>query len=463
MLKGECRGTRAAAKCRHPSRGHVFSLRRDRSIVSDKSKLLSKMASAPLPAWRFVAGQVALTGVHALTGFALVRGLEKADYAAYSLAFALLAIAVNASNMGLTSAVLGLGGRVWPDALAVRSVLNSAQRLRNRIGAALALPFAAYCSWQFPHIGVGALETALLTALVLAAAWVQMQANFYAIVLQLGRAVAALLRNDLMSAVLKLGGVLLMVHLGWPVWAVVSWIVFSLLLNYRAHVHSVSPLLANHSDTNEAYLREMRTLVRANALRTLYWSFEGQITLLLCAWFASAERLADIGALGRLGVLFGIFQSFIASYTLPDLAKARTPEQILRQALRTLAAAGLFLTPILVWAALHPPSLLWVLGSGYANLTAQLLPFLLASAIGQLAAVTYQVCTARAWLSLNRYYVPLALPLQVLLIYALDMRHIESAILFAGLNNLFFLIFNTSMFAVSWRRFSRETTEQAAN
>ncbi len=406
---------------------------------------------------------MALTGVNALTGFALVRGLEKADYAAYSLAFALLAIAVNASNMGLTSAVLGLGGRVWPDTSAMRSVLNSAQRLRNRIGAALALPFAAYCGWQFPHIGVDALETALFTALVLAAAWVQMQANFYAIALQLGRAVAALLRNDLVSAVLKLGGVLLMMYQGWPVWAIVSWIVCCLWLNYRAHVHSASPLLADHSDASEAHLREMRTLVRANALRTLYWSFEGQITILLCAWFASAERLADVGALGRLGVLFGIFQSFIASYTLPDLAKARTPERVLRQALRTLGAAGLLLTPILLWAALHPLSLLWILGPGYANLTAHLLPFLVAGAIGQLAAVAYQVCTARAWLSLNRYYVPLALPLQVLLIYALDLRHIESIILFAGLNNLFFLIFNTSMLAVSWRRFSRETTEQTAN
>lgn len=438
-------------------------MRQNRAVVSGKGKLSSKRTSDPLPAWRFVAGQVALTGINAVVGFALVRGLEKADYAAYSLAFALLAIAVNASNMGLTSAVLGLGGRVWPDTSAIRSVLNSAQRLRNRIGAALALPFAAYCGWQFPHLGVGALETALLTTLVLIATWVQMQANFYAIALQLGRAVAALLRNDLMSAILKLIGVLLIVYSGWPVWAVVGWIVCCLWINYRAHVHSASPLLANHSDTNEAYLREMRTLVRANALRTLYWSFEGQITILLCAWFASAERLADVGALGRLGVLFGIFQSFIASYTLPDLAKARTPERVLHQALRTLAAASLLLTPILLWAALHPSSLLWILGPGYANLTAHLLPFLLASAIGQLAAVAYQVCTARAWLSLNRYYVPLALPLQVLLIYALDLRHMESVILFAGLNNLFFLLFNTSMFAVSWRRFSRETAEQAAN
>lgn len=430
--------------------------------MSDKQKPPSEKGLAVLPAWRFVLGQAALTGVNALTGFALVRGLEKADYAAYSLTFSLLAIAVNASNMGLTSALLGLGGRVWPDATSVRLVLNSAQQLRNRIGAVLALPFVAYCGWQLPHIGVDVPQTALLTALVLVAAWVQMQANFYAIVLQLGKAVAALLRHDLLSAALKLVGAFAAIQLGWPVWAVVGWIVACLWLNYWAHVRAAQPLLSDSSDTDETYLRPMRVLVRANAVRTLYWSFEGQITILLCAWFASAERLADIGALGRLGVLFGIFQSFVASYTLPDLAKARTPALVLRQALRTLGAATVLLAPILVWAALHPPSLLWILGPNYADLTEQLLPFLLASVVGQLAAVLYQICTARAWLSLNRYYVVLALPLQLLLISALDLRHIEGVILFAGLNNLFFLLFNAAMFARSWLRFAQDPTYDGA-
>ncbi|MCS7035619.1 MAG: hypothetical protein RMJ33_11515 [Saprospiraceae bacterium] len=426
----------------------------------DKEKPLGRNASKPLPAWGFLVGQAALTGINALTGFVLVRGLTKDDYATYSLTFSLLAIAINASNMGLTSAALGIGGRVWPDAWALRSVLNSAQQLRNRISAILALPFAAYCAWQLPHIGLGVFDTALLTALVLIAAWVQMQANFYAIALQLGRALTALLRNDLASAALKLGGALLMVLLGWPVWAIIGWIVLCLWANYRAHVHSAQPLLANYSDTDDASLREMQSLVRANVLRTLYWSFEGQITILLCAWFASAERLADVGALGRLSVLFGIFQAFVANYTLPDLARARTPEHVLRQALRTLAAASLLLMPILLWAALHPPSLLWILGPHYANLTAHLLPFLLASAIGQLAAVAYQICTARAWLALNRYYVALALPWQALLIYVLDMRQIENVILFAGLNNLFFLAFNAAMFLASWRQFLRDSAAE---
>ncbi len=407
-----------------------------------------------LRAGGFIAGQAALMGVHALTGFLLVRGLSKGDYAAYSLTFALVSVAINATNMGLTSAVLGLGGQLWPDGRAVRSVLNAAQRLRNRIGLVLSGGFVAYCCWQFPRIGADQTHTVIMTAFLLTAAWVQMQANFYAIVLQLGRAIFTLLRNDLAAAVLKLLGVTLLVEVNGPLWMMVGWIVLCLALNYVALRRSVQPLLVNHRHADAVHLHRLTQIVRANALRTLYWSFEGQIALLLCAWFASADRLADIGALGRLGVVFGIFQAFVANYTLPDLAKAQTARRVLHLSLRTVGIAVALVAPFIGWAAVHPSSLLWILGPGYTGLTDYLLPFMLAGAIGQLAAVVYQICTARAWLSLNRYYVPMALPLQAGMIYLLDMREIENVILFSGINNLFFLTFNAAMFFFCWKRAS---------
>ncbi len=402
--------------------------------------------------WRFALGQVALTGINALTGFVLVRGLNKEDYAVYSLTFSLLSIAVNATNMGLTSAVMGMGGRVWPDTAALGAVVRSAQRLRNRIGIGFALPFAVYCCWQFPRIGVAIGSAMGLTVVVLAAAWVQMQANFYAIALQLAKKLRSLLANDLLSALLKWIGVILLLKWHLSASAVIGWIACCLALNAWAHFRSARSLLPGTAVWEERYSAPMRALVRSNALRTLYWSFEGQIAILLCAWFSSAERLADIGALGRFSVLFGIFQAFVGGYILPDLAKAQTPRRVLRQALQTLLAAMGLILPILLWAAMHPPSLLWLLGSNYAGLNDYLLPFLLASALGQLAAVVYQICTARAWLSLNRFYVPLVLPLQIGLLYLLDVRKMEHVILFSGLNNLFFLLFNVTMFLLSWRR-----------
>ncbi len=427
----------------------LLSLPEKKNSVSEGGSSISQQR---LGAWRFVAGQLALTGLNALTGFMLVRGLGKSDYAVYSLVFSLLAIAVNASNMGLTSAVLGIGGRVWPDGVALRAVLNSAQWLRNCIGLWLAMPFAVYCLWQFPRIGLGIAETTALTALVLIAAWVQMQTNFYAIALQLGQLVGLLLRNELLAAGLKMAGVLVLLWVGTPLWVIVGWIVLCLGLIYIWHTQASRPLLAIHPHKDAAYLREMRHMARANAVRTLYWSFEGQITILLCAWFSSTEQLAEVGALGRLSVLFGIFHAFVANYTLPDLAKARTGQRVMRQAVRTLGAALLLISPVLVWAVLHPSSLLWILGEQYAGLSEHLLPFLIASATGQWAAVVYQMCTARAWLALNRFYVPLVLPLQTFLIFILDLSRMENVIFFSWVNNIFFLLFNVAMFMLSWRK-----------
>ena len=108
--------------------------------------------------------------------------------------------------------------------------------------------------------------------------------------------------------------------------------------------------------------------------------------------------------------------------------------------------------PILVWALLHPPSLLWILGAKYQSLEPFLFPYLLAVSAGQLAAVVYQICASKAWIDLNRYYVPLALPLQILLIRWLDLSSLTNIILFLGVNNLFFLLFNLSMFYFSFKR-----------
>ncbi len=115
----------------------------------------------------------------------------------------------------------------------------------------------------------------------------------------------------------------------------------------------------------------------------------------------------------------------------------------------------LLVAPVLAWAVVHPTSLLWILGPNYRGLTQHLLPFLAAVSLGQIAAVVYQICTARAWIRMNRLYVPIALPLQALLVYVLDLSLLENVILLLGINNLFFLVFNLVMYFVEIRRTTR--------
>ncbi|MEQ1747507.1 MAG: hypothetical protein ABMA02_18905 [Saprospiraceae bacterium] len=400
----------------------------------------------------FVVRQTAITALNAAAGLVVVQALPKGEYALYTLVFSFLAVFVNISNVGITPAMSGIGGRIWQDPVALRALLNSALLLRRKIGWWLLLPFVAYCTWQFWKAGAGWFTTALLIGFVLTAIWLQVQSALYAIVLQLHKAVRPLQQNELAFTALKVLGILPMLFFQAPVYVLVGWICVCLALNLFANQKLARRYLAVHPETNPKFLREIEDIARPNALRTAYWAFEGQISVLLCALFAQPETIADIGALGRLSVLFAIFQAFVVNFSLPEIAKAQDRAAIVSQARKTLGLAALLVAPVLLWAAVHPSSLLCILGPNYGSLTRLLLPFLLAVSLGQMAAVTYQICTARAWIRLNRFYVPLALPLQVLLIAVLDLSQLENVVLLLGINNLFFLLFNLTMFLVEMKK-----------
>jgi len=402
----------------------------------------------------FIFRQTVISAMNAAVGFLIVQYSIKTDYALYTIAFSFLAVFVNISNVGITPAMTGIGGRVWQDPVALRSLLNSAFHLRRRFGLWLLLPFVAYCTWQFWKTDTGWFSTVALVGCVLVAAWAQIQAALYAIVLQLHKAVRPLQRNELMFTVLKALGILPMLLFNAPVYLLVGWICICLFLNLLANQKLAETHLAGHHDTSPQYLREIEDIARPNAVRTVYWALEGQISVLLCALFATTERIADIGALGRLGVLFAIFQAFVVNYSLPEIAKAQGKAAISKLAQKTIAMSVLLVAPVLLWAAVHPASLLWILGPNYLGLTKHLLPFLVAVSLGQIAAVVYQICTARAWIRMNRLYVPIALPLQAVLIYTLDLSLLENVILLLGINNLFFLLFNLGMYFVEMRRIS---------
>lgn len=404
------------------------------------------MQPVRLETLHFLFRQSLVLGLNALTGFLIVQSLDKSSYAVYTIIFSFLSVFVNLTNIGITPAMSGLGGKIWSDPDRLRALLNSALHWRQKIGLWALLPFAGYCTWQLTEIGMPLPALAGLVVLLLVAANVQIQTAFYAIVLQLNQAVLRLQRNELLFVLVKLAGIATILWTGGSVLFLIGWIVLCLFFNLLANQKLASSFLAKHTRKDRQYLSEIKAIIRSNWVRTLYWSFEGQISILLCALFATTETIADIGALGRLSVLFTLFQAFILNYSLPEMAKTQERAQLFRQTRKVLLMCVILIVPVLAWSVVHPASLLFLLGDSYQTLSGNLFQFLLAMAIGQLATVVYQICAAKAWIHLNRYYVPLALPIQAALLVLLDLSRLDQVILFAGANNLVFLGFNLFMY-----------------
>ena len=105
----------------------------------------------------------------------------------------------------------------------------------------------------------------------------------------------------------------------------------------------------------------------------LYFSIQGPLTVWLATTFGAVRNIAEVGALGRLGLVVGIFSNLTGVVFLPRLARVSGEGLYRRRYLQfggLLAAVALAL---LAAAAVAPRAFLFLLGPKYSGLERELL------------------------------------------------------------------------------------------
>lgn len=395
---------------------------------------------------RFFSWEALIILANALTGFIIVRDLPKLEYAQYTLMLGAVAMFTNLTNMGLTPALSGIGGRFWSDGQKMRALVDTVMRIRRRIAWWLGLPVLAFGGWQLHLLGISPGRNMLLLAACIPHALAQIELGIYKVVAQLHSAIRSIQWIDLQATVLKLGGAWLIVTLTDDALWLLVWL--SIVFGGYAHrlrLHA-DGFMADKAPHAPVFEQDVYDIVRPNVIRTLYWTFESQISLLLCVWLTSADYVASFGALGRVAIFFTLISSFVANYLIPRLAKARGRARTLGLAGTVLVANILPSIPLLVIARWKPEWFLWLLGEQYDAIAEHVFPFLLVFVVGTLAAAAYQVCAAKGWIALNRFYPPVSIFGQVMLLVCWRPDSFDQIIVFQGLLNVLFLTFNTCMF-----------------
>src|SRR5262245_28697557 len=92
--------------------------------------------------------QLATQFINALTGFMLVRTLDKGEYALFTIASSMLAMTGTLSDLGAQTGLLSVGGKVYQDRHRLSQLVATAIRIRF-IMLGLALLVIAPLSWYF--------------------------------------------------------------------------------------------------------------------------------------------------------------------------------------------------------------------------------------------------------------------------------------------------------------------------
>jgi hypothetical protein len=196
----------------------------------------------------------------------------------------------------------------------------------------------------------------------------------------------------------------------------------------------------------------MRQQVARMAPGAVYYAFSGQINIWIISIFGSSQTVAQVGALGRLAMVFNVLLAVISLVLVPRFARLPAVAQRLRLWFwRSQVAVALVLLAMVLTVAAFPEHVLWVLGPRYASLRQELLIAVVAGALALQAACTYMLSAARGIVINPILMIPVAIALQVLLTAVLPVSTTAGVLWLGLLVSLFTWLMQSGYFTFAVR------------
>ena len=152
-----------------------------------------------------------------------------------------------------------------------------------------------------------------------------------------------------------------------------------------------------------------------------YFSIQGPLTVWLSAYFAGTQSVAEVGALGRLGLIFGLLSGFIGAVLIPRLSVVTDDAHYLRRYLQFWLVLAAFGAGVVALALAVPHWLLWLLGDAYSGLRDGVLVVAVTAVLTSWGGYVVGINNARGWVRLQPVAVAIFAAIQVTLVAVLDL------------------------------------------
>src|ERR1043166_1478890 len=267
----------------------------------------------------FVQAMVQLVGF--ASGILLVRWLDQTEYAYFTIANTMQGTINVLADMGISIGLVSIGGRVWQDRHRFGQLITTAQHFRRRLGLLAILVVTPVLYWLLTRNGASPMYAALLVGAILLGLLVQFSLGVLAVVPRLRSDVSRIQTIDLTGAFARL--ILLVVcaflFLNAGVAVLVSSMAF--LLQFwmlRKYAGGVIDLNAPGTAEDRA---AVAGFIKNQAANAVFFCLQGQITIFLISFFGNrATSVAEVGALGRLAMIFAVMGQGSPNIFVPAFA-----------------------------------------------------------------------------------------------------------------------------------------------
>jgi O-antigen/teichoic acid export membrane protein len=336
-----------------------------------------------------------LAGIAA--GLILVNVMPVGEYALYTLAMSVLTFFVFVTDLGATSSLLYFNREAARTGESFSPYVDAVLSLRRgafMVGAPLVLAIFALVATKR---GFDTRAALLAGAAIVIAVWFQMLSTVRVLVLRLADRYGRSYVADGAGEFTRLLGVAAMAVAR----ALAGWLgVVVSAAGSAAGAIAAGPV-ARRSREGRRPLGLFRRRILHYLLPTVpsaaYFAVQGPLVVWLAATFGGTRNIAEVGALGRLGLIVGVFSSLSSIVFLPRLAVITDDGLYLRRFLQFGAFLVLLGGSLIALAAAFPDVLLLLIGPNYAGLHAGLLIVIGSSALTLLGGYLVGVNMARSW------------------------------------------------------------------
>ena len=384
------------------------------------SKLLSKFVSIQLVVQFLTFG----------SGIFVIRTLDQQQYAYYTIAGTMQATMTIIADMGISFGVSSIGGEVWNDRYRFGQLINTALKLRYLLGV-ISITFVTPISlWMLMKNEASFLEAIVITVIVLIGFNFQLTMGVLIVVPRLHSQINQVQNLDLVLNITRVIGLILAFFTSinaatYTLAATISLALQRILLGRISikNIDSKAPL-------NEEYQSKIIKIIKQSAPNTIFFCFEGQITVWLISIFGTTDKIAEIGALGRLGLIFTIIGSVMTSIVLPSFARCQILTLLKRRYFQILGINGVLALFLVGLTFLFPNQILWIIGSKYAHLKPELMLIMISSGFYFLANTMWAMNSTKAWITKIWLYIPATMVFQVLGLVFLDVSTVRGVLIF---------------------------------
>jgi O-antigen/teichoic acid export membrane protein len=421
------------------------------AMEGDSTPLLPRTLRRARIVGGFAAVQGVVQAIGFLSGILIVRTLNQGEYAYFTIANTMQGTINLLADIGISVGLVSIGGRVWQSRRRFGELVKTALHLRRQLGIIIVIVVTPIMYFLLSRNGASVSYILILIALVLVGLVFQLSIGVLGVIPRLRADIGRIQVIDFTAAAARLLVLLALVFVFLNAGVAVAVASAISLLQYLMFRHYAAGVVDLNAEENAEDRIEIIRLTKHLAANSVFYCFQGQITIFLIGFFAQrTASVAEVGALGRLAMIFSVLTNLLTNVFVPAFARCQSKRKLSLLYAGIVGGVTVFSLAIVLGAWLFPDQFLFVLGNKYAHLHRELLLMVGGAVLGALTGTFWSLNASKAWVGGAWLYIPLTLATQVLLIPSTDFSSVTGVLIFNLLSAIPNLLLNLVM---SWRGF----------